>query len=543
MTISVLELDSQQRWTDLEAFLGAGQGNALITSNIVRHLHELGARSALIDDDYIDRDFSEAFSAYYAKTFKRHSKVCKRILFFSCELGFLATETVEEAARSLEGINAESFLGFIVFRPISKSPISQAILRPPVAPANYERHLLVRARYTAHILGAELSIESVPMTQQDSRVGACAQASIWVSARHIHARHRGPWLSTVSITDAAITRSESQVNSTLPAGSEFLTVNNTVAAFRAAGREPLIYAANMDAAGQFQWGNSLRPQEIINRYVDSGIPVSVWVKFPQSSIAHSVVVTGQVLAPKAPATLPQRPTRAEYCSAFLMNDDQQGPNLRLPAGPACSIGDVQHNVQDSTIVLIIPLPSKVYLPAETAETLAWAMLDHYVTDWPSHKTRNADGLGKSEASGDSVAAAHAANKIVARTYLTYGWKYKHRAIRNNLSASVKQIVRDLDVPRYVYVTEFSLTLQLDGKELADRRIIAHVAVDATAKHHDYESILLFHAPGMALWHSHGKNNNLDRFVVATADDDEYFPKTRGDMDFAVFYAANGSSTP
>ena len=91
------------------------------------------------------------------------------------------------------------------------------------------------------------------------------------------------------------------------------------------------------------------PQEIINRYVDSGIPASVWVEFPQSQIAHSVVVTGQVLAPKAPPTLPLRPTRAEYRSVFLMNDDQQGPNLRLPSTSSCSIGDVQHNVQDNTI--------------------------------------------------------------------------------------------------------------------------------------------------------------------------------------------------
>jgi hypothetical protein len=103
---------------------------------------------------------------------------------------------------------------------------------------------------------------------------------------------------------------------------------------------------------------------------------------------------------------------------------------------------VQHNVQDNTIVLIIPLPSKVYLPAETAETLASAILDNYVSDWPSHKTRNAGALGTSESLGDSVATAHVANKIVARTYLTYGWKYKHRAIRNDLNASVKQIVRD-----------------------------------------------------------------------------------------------------
>jgi hypothetical protein len=535
MAIRVVELVTAQHWTDLESLLGTGQGNTEITTNIIKHLRELNACSALIDDDYIDRDFSEAFSAYYAKTFKRHSKVCQRVLFFASDLSSLLSQDVDAAARLLESLN-EHFLGFIILRPITKAPVSQAILGPPPSPAGYERHLLVRAKYTAHILGAELFVEAVPMTQQDSRVGACAQASIWVSARHIHARHRGPWLSTVSITDAAIARSESQINTTLPAGSEFLTVNNTVSALRAAGREPLIYAANIGPGGVLQWG-SLRPREIINRYVDSGIPVSIWLTTPGSSISHSIVATGQVLSPKAPATLPSRPTRAEYCAAFLVNDDQQGPNLRLPSTPNDPIGEVARNVLDNTVVLIIPLPSKVYLPAETAETLAWAFMDLYANDWPSHKNANAGKLGESEKLGDDVISAHSSNTIVARTYLTYGWKYKHRAIRNNLGADVKKIVRDLDVPRYVYVTEFSLTSQLDNRSLAERRILAHVVVDATAKHHDFEAILFFHAPGLCLWHSHGQKNDFVRYVVATKDDKEYFPKVRGDVDFVNFYAA------
>lgn len=221
----------------------------------------------------------------------------------------------------------------------------------------------------------------------------------------------------------------------------------------------------------------------------------------------------------------------------MVNDDQQGANLRLAAEPNSPIGEVSHNVQDNTIVLIIPLPSKVYLPAETAETLAWAILDLYVADWPSHKVKNVGGLGASEKSGDEVVSAHASNTIVARTYLTYGWKYKHRAIRNNLNANVKKIVRNLDVPRYVYVTEFSLTSQLDDRVLAERRVIAHVVVDATAKHHDFEPVLLFHAPGICLWHAHGQNNDMVRYVVSSADDKEYFPKARGDVDFAAFYAA------
>jgi hypothetical protein len=134
MATRVVDLKTQQHWNDLELFLNKEQGNPHITSTILNHLRALQTLAALIDDDYIDRDFSEAYSAYYAKTFKRHSKVCKRLLFFSCDLDFLPKLAVTDAAKRLEAEAGEHYLGHIVLRPISKAPISQAILKPPPAP-------------------------------------------------------------------------------------------------------------------------------------------------------------------------------------------------------------------------------------------------------------------------------------------------------------------------------------------------------------------------------------------------------------------------
>lgn len=533
MPTRVLELTTSQHWADLEVFLNKEQVNKNITTTLLKHLRELNARAALLDDDYIDRDFSEAYSAYYAKTFKRHSKVCQRLLFFSCSLDFLKSATITDAAKRLEAESGANYLGHVVLRPISQAPISQAILRPPPAPATFERHLLVRARYTAHALGAELWVDAAPMTQQDSRIGACAQASIWVSARHIHARHRGPWMSTVEITEAALSRTDHEINTTLPAGSEFLTANNTVAALRAAGRETLIYAARTSATGAMDWG-VLRPTDVVNRYVDSGIPVSVWVRSPASSIGHAVVATGQVFARTA-SSLPSRPTRGEYVSAFLVNDDQLGPNVRMAVASGGAIAEASYTIRDA-FALIIPLPSKVYLPAESAEVFAWDMIDRYVKDWSAHTASNFGKLGSSEGLGQTLIDAHAKNELIARTYLTYGWKHKNRAIRNRLTNEVKKVVRDLDVPRYVYVTEFAVRQRLDSLELPQRRIVAHAVVDATAKHQDLEAVILFHAPGMCIWHAHGPKGSFVRHVIASRDDTDYFPKVRGDIDFAEFYA-------
>ncbi|MDO9385012.1 MAG: hypothetical protein Q7T86_19370 [Hyphomicrobiaceae bacterium] len=340
-------------------------------------------------------------------------------------------------------------------------------------------------------------------------------------------------MSTVEITEAALSRTDHEINTTLPAGSEFLTANNTVAALRAAGRETLIYAARTNSTGALDWG-VLRPADIVNRYVDSGIPTSVWVKSPSSTIGHAVVATGQVLARSVPS-LPSRPTRGEYVSAFLVNDDQLGPNVRMAVAPGSAIAETSYTIQDA-FALIIPLPSKVYLPAESAEIFAWDMVDRYARDWSSHKIGNAGKLGGSEALGDMLLAAHAKNELVARTYLTYGWKHKNRAIRNRLTNDVKKVVRDLDVPRYVYVTEFAIRQKLDDLELSQRRIIAHAVVDATAKHQDLEAVILFHAPGLCIWHAHGLKSSFVRHVIASRDDTEYFPKVRGSIDFAEFYA-------
>lgn len=538
MAITLVELLDQDAWDQFEAFLNQNQSNKNITSTIVDQLKRHGALSALVETDYIDRDFSEAYFAYYAKTFKRHSKLCTRILLFSCSLAFLATTTDTTAAADLLQRNSgDHYLGSIVLRPISRAPISQVILRAPPAPATFESHLLVKARYTSHVLGTELAVDAAPMTQQDSRIGACVQASIWVSARHIHARHRGPWLSTVAITAAAIANTEHSINRSLPAGSEFLTANNAVAALRAAGREPLIYAASKNPQGKIDWG-SLRPADIINRYVDSGIPVSVWLEIPNQSVGHAVVATGQVLASTIDASaMPNRPTRAEFCEAFFVNDDQIGPNVMVSTRPNSNIGETPYSIDDNTTALIIPLPGKVFLPAETAEAFAWGVLGQYANGWAAYKTTHPAKLGNSERLGDDLEAAFASNQVLARTYLTYGWKYKYRAIRNALERNVKKVVRDLNVPRYVYVTEFSMMSQVQGLKQYERRVISHCVVDATAKHQDLETILLFHAPGYCSWLNHDTNNKLVRHVIVVKDDAEYFPKARGDTDFSKFYAS------
>lgn len=528
MTVTAVLLDPDG-WAHLANALTDNQLNPHITSKLIEQLRTLNAQTFLMEDEYIDRDFSDAFAAYYSRLFKRHGKICRRIHFFCQDLsGVLNSSTDAEMAVALEQCQND-YLGFIVLRPVHQAPIASAVLRTPPPPQGAEAHPLVKAKYNVHLLGAQLTIDAFPMTQQDQRIGACAQAAIWSTARHFHARHSGPWVSMVSITEAAMMQEIFSVSSTLPNGSEFLSLSGMVSALRVSGRKPLIYMA--DDQVNFLW-RGIRPYDVINRYVDSGIPVIVGLGFAGQDVGHAVVASGQVFSQQSPTVLPPRPTRAEFCSAFYINDDQLGPNLRMPVVAGNPIGETPYSVGGNVRFLIIPLPDKVFLPAEKAELFAWDILTKYSNSWSNLKSGSQ--LGTSVGAGDAFNAELAANTIVARTYLTYGWKYKHRMLRNRLADATKGLLSSTELPRYVWVTEFGTVDSFAANDIYQRRIFGHCVVDATAKNMGDDSCLFFHAPGLVVRRVHNSANPYgpyDQSTHAIVNDEPYYPKLRGNIDF------------
>lgn len=75
---SALECDED--WTKLCSQLTSSNSTAF--RNVLLYLRQMGAKSAVVENDYLDRDFTAEFSAFYAHVFKRHRKICKRVLFF-----------------------------------------------------------------------------------------------------------------------------------------------------------------------------------------------------------------------------------------------------------------------------------------------------------------------------------------------------------------------------------------------------------------------------------------------------------------------------
>lgn len=512
-----------------------------VVEALLSHLKASGACSTLVEDSYLDRDFTAAFSSFYATVFRRHTKLCRRFHFFQSDITdiFKISRDPLYISERLQALGDEGqYRGFIVARPLQHAPIGAAVINLPPDPEGLESHVLVRAKYDVHLLGAVLRVEGLPLTQQDSRIGACAQASIWMAGRHFHTRHRGPYFTTVDITQAATRIARLSLSRSLPAGSAFLDGDTMVQALKAMERQPFTYMAmhTSNPCTAINWGG-LRPHEIINRYIDSGIPIILGLAFPNEPIGHAVVVTGHTLKKVAhDYKLPNRPTRAEFCEYFLVNDDQRGANLRMPVNETSDSGDVDYRVYPNVQAIYIPLPDKVFLPAEYAEQISWSLINSYRSEWSEFLKLCGQRLGKSADTGTEFAHQLSENKVIARTYLTYGWKYKRRALRNRIGDEFKKILIYHELPRFVWVTEFGTLESLNHIDVKERRIYAHSVIDATASAH-WESRCIFHAPGLGKRWFHDPEKPFGKLLetlLPVADDIFYFPKIRRQENFDIF---------
>ncbi len=469
--------------------------------------------------------------AFYASLFRPYKKLCKRLHFFASDLSNLFVNAdPADIATNLEAAGP-NYLGYVVFRPLGHAPVSRALLSHTWFAGGAEEEVAVRATEQIHVLGATLELTGFPLTQQDTRIGACAQAAIWMAGRYFHHKHKAPWYSLSEITSNALRPTDSAITRSLPAGSDYLTTDNMVRALRAMGRHPVFYAPQATAQGD-DWG--FDPSVVISQYVDSGIPVILGMNDRQT-VGHAVVAVGTKRDENVECqNLPECSSQSAFTSHFLVMDDQRGSYLRLPVDATIG-GDVPFNLREHLQFMIVPLPNKVFLTSEIAEAIARGLIndvaskiDQFRPQLPAEK--QADWPQKAE-----FYEPEKLRSLIARTYLTYGWKYKSRAIRNETSDILRREVIKRDFPKYVWVTEFSYPEETKPNDPCVRRVRAHVVTDATGSRF-WESTLIVDCPGvMVAWDfdPHTDADAAQQSIFLVDHPNLYFPKIRGMPDFAA----------
>lgn len=531
-------LDSDADWSSLASKLEISDESGLLKS-LFDTFRAAGAKGFIYERGYIDRDFSAAFSAFYSTLFRPYLKYCSRLHFFDADVSDLAKlGTAEEVARGLDA-EADRYLGFIVLRPVAHAPIGAAVVAAERLASDPSIIIDTIAPYPVHVLGADLQVVGFPLTQQDTRVGACAQAAIWMAGRHFHAGHGGPWFSMPAINEAAINPTDIATTRSLPAGSEFLTPDNIVRALRALDRHPVVQFARPDLSNnKLIWTKP--PQNVVARYLDSGIPVLIGLRGVDGAVGHAVVAVGRVVTESMPSPNGERPSTADLVSHFLVNDDQRGTHQRLPVTAKDRTDAYPWTLEEDALWVMVPLPSKVFMTGDIAEELSRDLIEGFIENADKYRERAQNSAPDGSPTLGPIISADASfygvppNALVSRTYLTFGWKYKRRALRNMLPAPFKSELLGKHFPRYVWVTEFSLPDDLKDYDPCRRRVRAHIVLDATGSKFFGESNLVAQIPGLSLfWTFDPADPVASRGLVwrATNDAEPFHPKVRGWHDY------------
>lgn len=168
----------------------------------------IAAKTALIEENYIDRDFTIDFSGYYARSFGKTNKCTKRVHFFSNIFGQAQFEKALAGndAQILKKIIA-NYLGFTIVKPFENHfghPLIGRTLMQMMPRIDGENtRFYIYSEYDISLYGIPLQIKSFPFQAQDGAVSACATMSLWILNKKLNKLFHTPLLSPIEITNKA----------------------------------------------------------------------------------------------------------------------------------------------------------------------------------------------------------------------------------------------------------------------------------------------------------------------------------------------------
>ena len=516
ITYALGSLDTADAWAKLAEDLGDRRHPDVVQSTI-RHLRILGVRSYVLEDPYIDRDYSADYLHFYGGTFRTYARHCKRAHFFTDDISsLLGQPRSTEQLQQFRQVARRSYCGFCVIRPLPKAPIGRTVLRAEVrGRRNMESTITCRAEFEANLLGVDVKVTGTAYLQQDARVGACAQVSIWAGMRHLHARYGYNWVSVADITRLATPTTPEEATS-LPAGSDFLTSERMLRAISEAGYQPLCFGGSNIAGA-------------ILPYVESGIPVILGLKIG-TDVGHAVTVIGRIFAKQAQPT----DNPIDYVPAYIVHDDQGGPYMLLPVEDQTSTphsfggdtimrttpsGTIELSAIHATFAVALMSP-RVFSTAAVAELSARDRINESLSSLPYIRQRLvALGLSVNERLLDELQDASADRNIVLRTYLTSAAGYRRHLADGTACDDLKDALLALHLPHFTWVTEITTTDSYNHSSAGMRRIYGHTIIDATSTGRDGDGLLALHLPGLLFTKDvDGLGQEQDNLAIIEGDD-------------------------
>lgn len=480
-------------------------------------LWDSNCSTVLTESDYVDRDYRAEYAAHYSTLLESVEPTSTRLHFFRQKL-----HTIDDVYTT----GSEHYLGFTAIRPllfvgpggVRHGQVGRTLLRSNPAPAGKE-YVVCSGLHRANIGGAEFELRVAPFLQQDSQVGSCAHAAIWMATQSPIDRYCSRPYSIPEIGEMA-TRSLS-LGRTRPSGG--LTIYQTLEALRLMGYSPISFeieqpeeqSRRADVIKRYDADPSRSPREIIYRYVESGVPVILAVQRVNSPEHHAVTVVGHTYDPPSGLNRIRDGFRwpTELIPFFVCHDDALGPYLHteiIDGGLRIREHWVGQTVDSFLHNIIVPLPPKVYLTGEAATKKAM--------DYLSHPGIMSNYKAVAPAKLRSESGADIFSRGCLRTYLRLSNEFKADLRETEIAPSVRETYQQMRMSRFVWVCELSLLEHVDSATEGERKMFGEILFDCTASAFS-EAFLAIHLPGMLLVRDLEKKGLFEGWKVKAVPDD------------------------
>lgn len=292
------------------------------------YLSDINVKTIIVENHYIDKDYLQDFAEYYLACFKKYEKTCTRLHFFAetftCD-GF--KNALRRGSRRFEGRLQNSYLGFIVLKPLPETIIGRTCLRVYSSDGG-RRHYLGIKKNPVCLFGFNLFVNSLPFQEQDTVVAACATSALWSVFHETGELFHHPIPSPSAITKQAFQNAPIDTRS-IPNGEHGLNPLGMAAAIRSVGLEPLKLAAD----------NEFIFRASIYAFLRCNIPVVLGVSLvdycdPSNPVVrgrHAVAVTGYSI-PGASSLVASgfgMAIKSLCIDKIYVHDDQIGPFSRM----------------------------------------------------------------------------------------------------------------------------------------------------------------------------------------------------------------------
>jgi hypothetical protein len=428
-------------------------------------------KEVILEREYIDADYRDEFSHFYAHVFEQLPNRCERLHF----------------------LGDDGYLGFVSLRPIRKRPVSRTMLTPP------RSDVACLAKATAQVFEERFEFETFPYISQDARYGVCAHACIWMVAYYHHLRHQTRRIFMSDIVDAARLPHETfRIN---PSGG--LSVEQMSAAFRELDLPAITYpvdalTANATAQVLGERKPDKRVKAVEAREVGPAVPQHHEGADGQATSddqrelspeeqARVVELTRaeveRVICPYLNSRLPVVVVTDDHATVlvgygrrrgkdhlyFVRHDDSLQPYGRVKAW--------NKDRRGSWALIMVPLPGRIYLAGEIAEGISRQQLHALVTD-----------------KSDLEHLVDADTRI--RSYCIRAFEYKQQMVERGLPDDVRASQARTPTSNWIWITELQ---DRNAAKLGKRCVIGELALDATCDAEDPQ-FLFANFPGTTyLW--------------------------------------------